>query len=146
MIIQQTIWSLMTIIRKSLNFFCTLLLYLLNFPPQRKLMVFHWIPNYRKSSQASRTLLSILASLSYVIVWTVSACPLVFNSYIPLIKLLWIVLCAPITISITVTLMFHGIFTCLARPKYLSHFTFSLIFTLWSAIWQIILCDFLRQI
>ena len=38
----------------------------------------------------------------------------------------------PITTGITVTLMFHSFLSSLARSKYLSLFSLSLIFTLWS--------------
>ena len=38
----------------------------------------------------------------------------------------------PITIGITVTLMFNSFLSYLVRSKYLSIFSFSLIFTLWS--------------
>ena len=40
--------------------------------------------------------------------------------------------CAPVKIGITVTLMFHSFLSSRASSKYFSHFSFSLIFTLWS--------------
>ena len=51
---------------------------------------------------------------------------------------------APITIGITVTFMFHCFFNSLARSKYLSFFSISFNFILWSAetakstIWQVL--------
>ena len=56
----------------------------------------------------------------------VSARPLISNTSNHRIKSLKIVPCAPITIGITVTFIFH-IFFSFARPTYLSLFLFSLI-------------------
>ena len=83
-----------------------ILIYSLEFSYQRKLMVFHWRLSDIKSSQVSRTHLSILAV-------TVPK--------------------APITIGIIVTFMFHSFFNSLARSRYLSLFSHSFSFILWSA-------------
>ena len=45
------------------------------------------------------------------------------------------VLCTPVTIDITVTLMFYRVFSSLARSRYWSFFLFSFSFTLWS-VWK----------
>ena len=80
---------------------------------------------WQQSLQVSRNLLSILAELSIAVVWMVSTRPSISNPSRPLTKPLRIVPRAPITIEITVTLMFHSFFSRLARYKYLSMFPFS---------------------
>ena len=93
-------------------------------------MVFHWNLNDSKSPQVSRTLLSILAVLNNVVVWMLSTrLPISkfsspFNNPLPK---------APITIGIIVTFMFHSLFNSLARSRYLSFFSHSFSFILWSA-------------
>ena len=82
-----------------------------------------------KSPQVSRTLLSILTDLNNVVVWIVSIYPLIFNSFSSLPKLLGTVPSAPITIGITIILMFLTFLSSLEMPKYLflsSLFSFSL--------------------
>ena len=76
--------------------------------------------------------LSILTGPNKDVVWIISACPSISNSASLLTKPLRIVSSAPITVVITVTSMFHSFFSTLARCKYCL-FSFSLIFTLWSA-------------
>ena len=71
-------------------------------------MVFHWSFSDRKSPQVSRTLLSILAVLSNVVVWMVSTRPTTSKSSSPFNNHLVTVLKAPITIGINVTFMFHS--------------------------------------
>ena len=56
----------------------------------------------------------------------------IFNFSSLLFNPLGTVLSAPIKFDITVTLMFHSFLSFLARSKYLSFFSLSLIFTLWS--------------
>ena len=56
------------------------------------------------------TLLCILADSNNTVVWIVSTCPLISESYSLFTNLLRIVLSAPITVSITVTIMFHSFF------------------------------------
>ena len=65
-----------------------------------------------------------------LLVWMVFGCPPIFNSSNPLIKPLGIDPRAPTTIGNTVT--FHCFFSSLAKSKYFSLISFSLIFTLWS--------------
>ena len=96
-------------------------------------MVFHWSLSDSKSSQVSRTLLCILAVFSNVIVWTVSTRQPTFKFSSPFSKPLVTVPNAPITIGIIVTCMFHSFFNSLARSKYLSFFSHSFSFILWSA-------------
>ena len=96
-------------------------------------MVFHWSLSDSKSPQVSRTLLSNLAVLNNVVVWIVSTrlptskSSSLFNN--PLVTLPY----APITIGIIVTCMFHSFFNSLARSRYLSFFSHSFSFILWSA-------------
>ena len=62
--------------------------------------------------------------------------PLISNSFSSLSKSLWTILSAPIIIGITVTYMFHGFISQLARSKNLSLFHF-LWFTLCGSLgWQ----------
>ena len=76
---------------------------------------------------------SILAVLSNAVVWIVSTRPPISKSSRPFNNPLVIVLKAPITIGIIVTFMFHSFFNSLARSRYLSFFSLSFRFILWSA-------------
>ena len=96
-------------------------------------MVFHWSLGDSKSPQVSRTLLSILAVLNNVFVWMVSTRPPTAKSSSPLSNHFVTVPKAPITISIIVTFMFHSFSHSLARSRYLSFFSHSFSFILWSA-------------
>ena len=96
-------------------------------------MVFHWSLSDSKSSQDSRTLLSILAVLNNVVVWMVSTSPPISKSSRPFSYPLVTVPNAPITIGIIVTCMFHSFFNSLAKSRYLSFFSHSFSFILWSA-------------
>ena len=104
-----------------------------SFLHQRQLMVFHWGLSDSKSPQVSRTLLSILAILNNVVVWMVFTLPPTSNSSSPFNNPLLTVPKAPITIGIIVTFMCHGFFNSLARSRYLSFFSLSFSFILWSA-------------
>ena len=95
-------------------------------------MVFHWSLNDSKSPQVSRTRLRILTVLSNVVVWIVSTCPPISKSSRPFNNPLVIVPHAPITIGTIVTFMFHSFFNSLARSRYLSFFSLSFRFILWS--------------
>ena len=95
-------------------------------------MVSHWSLS-DKSPQVSRTLLSILADLNYAVVWMVSTRPVISKSSSPCINPLVTVPRAPITIGIIVTFMFHSFFNFQARLRYLSLFSHSFNFSLWSA-------------
>ena len=96
-------------------------------------MVFHWILSDSKSPQVARTLLSILAILNNVVVWIVFTRPPTFKSSRPFDNPLVIVPKAPITIGTIVTFMFHSFFNSLAKSRYLSFFSRSFSFILWSA-------------
>ena len=95
--------------------------------------VFHWSLSDSKSPQPSRTLLSILAVLNDAVVWMVSTRPLTSKSSSPFSNPLVTVPNAPITIGIIVTCMFHSFFSSLARSRFLSFFSHSFSFILWSA-------------
>ena len=96
-------------------------------------MVFHWSLSDSKSLQVSRTLLSILAVLNNAVVWMVSTRPPTSNSSSPFNNTLVIVPNALITIGIIINCMFHSFFDSLARSRYLSFFSHSFSFILWSA-------------
>ena len=96
-------------------------------------MVFYWSLSDSKSPQVSRTLLSILAVLSNAVVWIVSTRPPTSKSSRPFNNPFVIVPKAPITIGTIVTFMFHSFFNSLARSRYLSFFSLSFRFILWSA-------------
>ena len=96
-------------------------------------MVFYWRLSESKSLQVSRTLLSILAVFNNAVVWMVStrlpSSKSSRTSNNPLVT----VPKAQITIVIIVTFMFHSFFNSLARSMYLSLFSHSFSFILWSA-------------
>ena len=96
-------------------------------------MVFHWSLSDCKSPQISRTLLSILAVLNNAVVWMVSTRPPTSKSTSPFSNPLVTVSKAPITTGIIDTCMFHSFFNSLARSRYLSFFSHSFSFILWSA-------------
>ena len=96
-------------------------------------MVFHWSLSDSKSPQVCRTRLRILAVLSNAVVWIVSTHPPTSKSSRPFNNPLVIVPNAPITIGTIVTFMFHSFFNSLARSRYLSLFSHSFRFNLWSA-------------
>ena len=96
-------------------------------------MGFHWSLNDSKSSQVSRTRVSILAVLSNAVVWIVSTRPPTSKSSRAFNNPLVTVPNAPITIGTIVTFMFHSFFNSLARSRYLSFFSLSFRFILWSA-------------
>ena len=98
-------------------------------------MVFHWSLSDNNSPQVSRILLSILAVLNNVVVWMVSTRSPASKSSSPFGNPLVTVPNAPITIGIIVALMFHSLIflNSLARSMYLSFFSLSFSFILWSA-------------
>ena len=95
-------------------------------------MVFHWSFSGSKSPEVSRTLLSILAVLNHAAFWMVSTRRPTSKSSSPFSNPLVTVPNAPITIGIIVTGMFHIFFNSLAKLRYLSFFSHSLSFILWS--------------
>ena len=94
-------------------------------------MVFHCSLSDSKYPQVSKTLLSILAVLNNTVVWLVSTLPPTFKSSSPFSNPLVTVPNAPI--GIMVTCMFHSFFNSLTRLRYLSLFSHSFNFILWSA-------------
>ena len=96
-------------------------------------MVFYWSLRDSKSPQVSRTLLSILAVLNNAVVWMVSTHPQTSKSSSPFNNPLVSVPNAPITIGIIAAFMFHSFFNSLSRSSYLSFFSQTSSFILWSA-------------
>ena len=96
-------------------------------------MVFHWSLNDSKSPQVSMTLLSILAVLNNAVVWMISTRQPTSKSSSPFSNPLVTVANVPITIGIIVTCMSRSFFNSLARSRYLSFFSHSFSFILWSA-------------
>ena len=96
-------------------------------------MVFHWSLSDITSPQVPRTRLRILAVLCNAVIWIVSTRPPTSKSSRPFNNPLVIVPNAPITIGTIVTFMFHSFFNSLARSRYLSFFSLSFRFILWSA-------------
>ena len=88
-------------------------------------MAFHWSLSDSKTLQLSRTLLSILAVLSKAEVWMVSTPPPICKSSSPLCNSLVTVPKAPSYIIV--------FFSSLARSRYLSFFSHSFSFILWSS-------------
>ena len=117
----------------QLNYYCYYYYYsLMSFSHNSLLVVFHWSFSDINFPQVSRTHLSILADLSNTVVLKFSILLLISSSSSPFSKLPRIVLIAPTTIGITLTLIFHGFFSSQARSKYLSIVSFFFIFTQWS--------------
>ena len=96
-------------------------------------MVFHWSLSDSKSPQVSRTVLSVLYILNNILVLMVSTRPPTSKSSSPFGNTFVIEPKSPITIGIFGTHMFHSLFNSLARLRYLSFFSHSLNFILWSA-------------
>ena len=96
-------------------------------------MVFRWSLSDSKSPHVSKTLLSILADLSNAVVWVVSARPRISTYSRSFTNSLVTVPSSLFIIGNTVTFMIHNFFGFLARSKYMYLFSFSLIYTLWSA-------------
>ena len=96
-------------------------------------MDFHWRLSDCESPQVSRTLLSILAVSYNAVVWMVSTQPPTSKSSRPFNNPLVTVPKVPITIGMIVTFMFHSFFNILAKSRYLSLFSHSFTFILWSA-------------
>ena len=96
-------------------------------------MVFHWSLCESMSPQVSRTLLSILAVLNNLVVLIVSTRPPTFKSSSPFSNPLVTIPNELITIGIILTCMFHRFFNSLTRSRYLSFFSHSFSFILWSA-------------
>ena len=89
-------------------------------------MVFHWNLSDSKSPQVSW--------ITNAVVWMVSARPPISTFSSPFTYPLVTIQSAPFIIGITETFMFHNYFSPLVRSKYLYLFSFSLIFSLQSAV------------
>ena len=76
--------------------------------------------------------LSVLAVVNNAVVWIVFTLPPTSKSSSPFNNPLVTVPKAPITIGIIITFMFHHFFNSLARSRYLSFFSHSFSFILWS--------------
>ena len=96
-------------------------------------MVFHWILSDSKFPQVSRTLISILSILNNAAVRMVSTHTHISESSNPFNNPLVTVPKAPITTGIIVIFMFHSFLNSRAKPRYLSFFSHSFSFILWSA-------------
>ena len=97
-------------------------------------MVFHKSLSDCKSPQVSRTFLSILTVLSNVVVWMVSARPLISESSSLFNKPLVTIQKAPVTIGIIATFIFHSFFQFPSKAKVFILFFFTFFqFILWSA-------------
>ena len=96
-------------------------------------MVFHWSLSDSKSPRVSRIRLRILAVVSNAVIWIVSTRPPTSKSSRTFNNPFIIVPKVPITIGTIVNFMFHRFFNSLARSRYLSFFSHSFIFILWSA-------------
>ena len=92
-----------------------------------------WSLSDSKSPHVSRTLLSILAVLNSAVVRMVSTRLPTSKFSSPFTNPLVTVTRASITIGTTVTFMFHSFFNSLVRSRYLSFFSHSFSFILWSA-------------
>ena len=92
---------------------------------------FHW--RLSDSKSLSRTLLSILSVFNNAVVWVVSTRPPTSKSSWLFKNLLVTVPNAPITTGIIIIFMFHSFSNSLARSRYLSLFSRSFSFILWSA-------------
>ena len=96
-------------------------------------MVFQWSLSDSKFPQVSRTLLSILAVLNNAVAWMVSTGLPTSKSSSPFNNPFVTVPKVPITIGIIVTFLFQSFFNFLVRSRYLSFFSHSFSFILWSA-------------
>ena len=105
---------------------------------QHEVMVFRWSMSDSKSPRVSWILLNILADLNNAVVWTVSTRPVISKSSSSCINHFVTVPRAPITIGNIVIFIFHSFFNYLASSTYLSLFSHSFNFTLWSTILQVL--------
>ena len=102
------------------------------------MQVFHtslnrwYFTEWQQVSSGRQDSSKLIANLNHAVVWIFLIVLLISNSSSLLSKILWTIPSALITISITITFMFHSFFSSLTRSKYLFIFSLSLIFTLWS--------------
>ena len=105
----------------------------LSFSLQCFLIIFHWRLGDSKSPQVFRALFSILVVFNNAVVWVVSTRPPTSKSSRLFHNPLVTVPKATITIGTSVTYTFHIFFNSLAMSRYLSLFSHSFSFILWSA-------------
>ena len=110
-----------------------IILLLVSFPFQCELVAFLRRLSDSNFPKVSWTLLSILPNIINAELWMVFIPLLISNSSSLSTKLFRTIASTPITIGITVTLIFHSFFSSLAKSKYSSMLLLSFIFTLWSA-------------
>ena len=96
-------------------------------------MFFFWSPSNSKSPRISRTFLSILSRFNNAAVFIISNSLQISNFSSTSTNPLVVIPRVPITIGITVNFIFHWFFSSLATSMYLSLFSLSFSFTLWSA-------------
>ena len=94
---------------------------------------FHWYLNDSSFPKISRTLPSILPDLYSTIVWMILDILLIYISLNFFSRSLGTFLRVSTSIDITITFTFLNLFSFLKRSEYLSVFSLSLIFSLWSA-------------
>ena len=100
-----------------------LVYYYHQFSHLRKLMVLYWSLSDSRLPQVSRTPPCILSKKA--LIRMVSIRPWISVFFLSFRN------CAPIKISITITLMLHRFLSYPTRSKYLYLFSFSFLFTLW---------------
>ena len=96
-------------------------------------MVYQWSLSDSKSTQVSKTLVSILVDLNNGVVLLVSVSSSISNYFCPLTKRFGTVPSGLITICIIDSVIFHSFLGSLEKTKSLSLFYFSLIISLYSA-------------
>ena len=109
-----------------------IILILESFSHQRQLMIFHWSLSGSKSPQVSVTLLSILTDLNNAVVLIIFIRRVISKPIPPCTNPLVTLPRARIKIGITVIFMFHSFCNSLVSSRYLSFFSLSFNFTLWS--------------
>ena len=118
-----------TVVRINFHYYHLLLS---SFSHQRELILFHWSLSDSMSPEVSRTLLSILAVLNNAVAWMVSTRPLTSKSSSPLNLDSY---CSKSTNQNLYNCHLHlpQFFNSQARSMYLSFFSHSFSFILWSA-------------
>ena len=104
-----------------------------SFSLQSQLIVFHRSINDSKSPQVSRTLLNILAVHDNIVDWMASALPLISKSSSPFNNLFRDCTKSTNHNSRNSHFLFHRLFNFLAICRYVSFFSISFNFLLWSA-------------
>ena len=116
----------------SLFIFIIIIISLLgSFSHQCQLIVFHWSVSDGLSPRLSRTLLSILANINNVAVLMILILPLISNSASSLLSP-WGLFQLHQLLLVSLSPYSTAFFRTLVGSKYLSIFSISFIFTLWS--------------